>query len=350
MDRLSVKERISGWRDQLLDVVGDGIMGRTLGVVLIIYLIIVVVVGLCWSAMPEQFSVSENAIVVSEKVGQPVVVGSTTTAALITVATTLLEKQGGFISNDILPPGALLDNMPNWEYGVLIQSRDLTRALRESFSRSQSQSQEDIDLGKAEPSLNFSRDSWAVPATESEYRSAIVYLDNYLDRLADDGNTRSQFYARADNLSYWLAIVESRLGSLSQRLSASVGKRRLNTDLAGDTAAEQSTYAPFEVEVKTPWNEIDDVYFESRGTAWALLHFLRAVEVDFAEVLKKKNALVSLQQIIRELEATQQTVYSPVILNGSGFGVLANHSLVMASYISRANAAIIDLRDLLSQG
>jgi hypothetical protein len=39
-----------------------------------------------------------------------------------------------------------------------------------------------------------------------------------------------------------------------------------------------------------------------------------------------------------------------MILNGSGFGVLANHSLVMASYISRANAAIIDLRDLLSQG
>jgi hypothetical protein len=39
-----------------------------------------------------------------------------------------------------------------------------------------------------------------------------------------------------------------------------------------------------------------------------------------------------------------------MILNGKGFGVLANHSLVMASYISRANAAIIDLRDLLTRG
>ena len=39
-----------------------------------------------------------------------------------------------------------------------------------------------------------------------------------------------------------------------------------------------------------------------------------------------------------------------MILNGSGFGFLANHSLVMASYISRANAAVIDLRNLLSQG
>jgi hypothetical protein len=39
-----------------------------------------------------------------------------------------------------------------------------------------------------------------------------------------------------------------------------------------------------------------------------------------------------------------------VILNGTGFGLVANHSLVMASYISRANAAVIDLRDLLEQG
>jgi hypothetical protein len=43
-------------------------------------------------------------------------------------------------------------------------------------------------------------------------------------------------------------------------------------------------------------------------------------------------------------------IWSPVILNGSGFGPLANHSLVMASYISRANAAIIDLRNLLAEG
>ena len=68
------------------------------------------------------------------------------------------------------------------------------------------------------------------------------------------------------------------------------------------------------------------------------------------DVLAKKNATVSLRQIIRELESAQAPVWSPVILNGSGFGLWANHSLVMASYISRANAALIDLRELLAQG
>lgn len=104
------------------------------------------------------------------------------------------------------------------------------------------------------------------------------------------------------------------------------------------------------VSVKTPWLQIDDVFYEARGSTWALIEFLQAVDVDFHSVLNKKNALVSLRQIIRELKATQDTVWSPVILNGTGFGFVANHSLVMASYISRANAAVIDLRDLLEQG
>jgi len=104
------------------------------------------------------------------------------------------------------------------------------------------------------------------------------------------------------------------------------------------------------VEVKTPWMQIDDVFYETRGSAWALLHLLKAVETDFHDILSKKNALISLRQIIRELEATQATVWSPIILNGGGFGFFANHSLVMANYISRANAAVIDLRQLLIQG
>ena len=102
--------------------------------------------------------------------------------------------------------------------------------------------------------------------------------------------------------------------------------------------------------VKTKWMEIDDVFYEARGTSWALLHFLKAAEIDFADVLEKKNARTSLRQIIRELEMTQQPINTPMIFNGAGFGMFANHSLVMASYISRANAALIDLRDLLAQG
>ena len=108
-------------------------------------------------------------------------------------------------------------------------------------------------------------------------------------------SSNAQFYARADNLSEWLQEVEKRLGSLSQRLSASVGQDRLDTDLSGDNTATQSTKADAHRMIKTSWWELDDVFYEARGSSWALIHFLKAIEIDFHSVLEDKNALVSLQ-------------------------------------------------------
>jgi hypothetical protein len=329
---------------------------KVVGIVLGVYLLGAVLLGMYWSITPEPFDVRANARELMAAKGiktgpkTQLVTGSVTMGALIGVMETLLDKPGGYTHNDKFPPGVWLDNMPNWEYGVLIQVRDLSRAMREVFSRSQSQSKEDVDLVEMEPRFNFNSDSWILPSSESEYSEGLEYAKKYFYRLSDKKASGAQFYARADNLRYFLSTVDSRLGSLSQRLSASVGQLRLNTDLAGDSAAKQSTEAPMEQLVSTPWAEIDDVFYEARGTSWALIQFLKAVEVDFADVLRKKNAQVSLRQIIRELEGTQESLWSPMVLNGSGFGPLANHSLVMASYISRANSAIIDLRDLLSQG
>lgn len=320
------------------------------GLMAVTYVVLNIVLILWWSNEPPMFDITQNAL---EKAGgdnAKVVTGLTTTATLIHVAETLLNKPGGYLSNDIAPPGRLMDNMPNWEYGVLTQIRDLARLLRNDFSRSQSQSSEDPDLREADPKFSSTNDRWLFPSSESEYQKGVDYLTNYLNRLYRSDAPDSQFYARADNLRDWLAIIEKRLGNLSQRLSASVGQTRVNTDLAGDANATQSTIRPSEVLVKTPWLEIDDVFYEARGMTWALTHFLRAVETDFAETLGKKNALPSLRQIIRELESTRSTVWSPMVLNGGGFGVVTNYSLVMANYISRANAAVIDLRNLLSQG
>jgi hypothetical protein len=340
----------AGWRARLANMLPRGGAAKIVSLVLGLYLFVTILLGMYWSIAPAPFDVQARAQALAAKEDGAVVTGSVTTAALIGVMETLLQKPGGYLHNDRFPPGVWLDNMPNWEYGALIQVRDLSRAMREVLSRSQSQSKEDVDLVEMEPRFNFNSDSWILPSSESEYRAGLKFARRYFHRLSDEGPSGAQFYARADNLRYWLGTVNSRLGSLSQRLSASVGRVRVNTDLAGDAEATQSTAMPQEQMVQTPWLEIDDVFFEARGTCWALIHFLKAVEVDFADVLRKKNAQVSLRQIIRELEGTQEAMASPIILNGSGFGPLANHSLVMASFISRANAAIIDLRDLLSQG
>jgi hypothetical protein len=312
--------------------------------------VVLFVMSWFWSREPAGFDVREVAAAYAPAGEAEPVVGVTYTSTLVHIAETLLDKPGGYLSNDKMPPGVFLDNMPNWEFGALVMLRDGSAALRNHFSRSQSQSAEDPNLSRAEPQFNFQNDSWILPATEGEYRDGIKELKQYLIRLSDFQEQQAQFFARADNLRHYLEIVEKRLGSLSQRLSASVGQKRFNTDLAGDKSARQSTRAPAAADVKTPWLLIDDVFYEARGATWALRGILHAVAVDFSAVLEDKNAGVSLQQIIRELDGTQQSTFSPVVLNGSGFGIFSNYSLTMANYIARANAAVIDLRRLLEQG
>lgn len=317
---------------------------------LLLLAVIIAALMFYWDNEPELIDAQASAVRRAGGSSTGLVTGYVTTSALLSATETLLNKPGGYLSNDLIPPGSLMDNIPNWEFGVLVQIRDLAKALRNDMSRSQTQSTEDVDLAIAEPQFNFDSTSWILPATEGEYETASEALHRYLARLSQSEHPDAQFYARADNLRDWLAIVEKRLGSLSQRLSASVGQERINTDLSGDAEAMQSTKGPAEIQVKTPRFQVDDVFYEARGNCWALINFLRAIEVDFKQVLEKKNALISVRQIIRELEATQDAVWSPIIVNGTGFGLLANHSLVMASYISRANAAVIDLRSLLEQG
>ncbi|MEZ5543766.1 MAG: DUF2333 family protein [Lysobacteraceae bacterium] len=295
-----------------------------------------------WNEEPATFDPVAVAKETAQAKGQRIVPGIVTGITLVNVANVLLDKRGGYLSNDKLPPGVLLDNLPNWEYGVLTQVRDLSKAFRNDFSRSQTQSVEDPDLTEADPLFSSPNDRWLLPSSERQFGKGIAHVEGYLARLADTSQN-THFYARADNLADWLALVEKRLGSLSQRLSAAAGQ-------VAPAPSENGEATAGPVFERTPWLKIDDVFYEARGSTWALLHFLKAVQADFEPVLRDKNAQASLAQIIHELEETQGALHSPMVLNGTPFGFFANHSLVMANYISRANAAIIDLRLLLERG
>ncbi len=321
---------------------------RGVGLVVAIYVVGVLAMMWWWSYEPAHFDVVATTHARAAAKNEPVVTGSVTTSALMTTAQTLLDKRGGYLSNDKFPPGVLMDNVPNWEFGVLTATRDLAREVRNKFARSQSQSEEDVDLKEADPLFSSPNDRWLLPSSENQYRKAIAHFDGYFTRLGKNDPNGAQFFARADNLADYLDLVSGRLGSLSQRLSASVGQLRLEGDAPVDGTAP--AIGKGQQMVRTPWSKIDDIFYESRGYTWALLEQLQAMQVDFGPTLERKNAMVSLKQIIRELEEAQKPVHSPIILNGSPFGFFANHSLVMANYISRANAAVIDLRELLKRG
>ena len=284
-----------------------------------------------WSREPEPFAVVPAA---------PDVPGVVTARTLERVGATLLDKPGGYLRNDLLPPGLLLDNMPAWELGVLGQVRGMTHALHHDMSLSHAQFIEDQDLAIAEPAFNANPDSWIFPSAESELRRGVDAVHSYAVRLA--AGKDAQFYARGVYLDRWLVDVDAGLGQLSTRLNAALPDQPVMVQGEG--------LHPLPHVEETSWWRIDDVFYEARGSAWALLHLLKAAEIDFGPELARTHAQLSLRAAIHELEATQQTIWSPVILNGSGFGLFANHSLVMANYLNRAKTDLADVRELLDGG
>ena len=113
-------DTLARWRDTVADVLPRNGLGKLLAFVLGLYLIVVLILGMYWSIAPAPFNVKEKAQALAAAEGGTVVRGSVTMGALIGVMETLLDKPGGFTHNDRFPPGVWLDNMPNWEYGVLI--------------------------------------------------------------------------------------------------------------------------------------------------------------------------------------------------------------------------------------
>src|SRR5664279_6662698 len=103
---------------------------RGAGALIAIYIIGVVALMWWWSYEPDQFDVAAFAQRRAAAHQQQVVTGSVVTSTLMDCAETLLDNRGGYISNDKFPPGLFMDNVPNWEFGVLTATRDLAREMR----------------------------------------------------------------------------------------------------------------------------------------------------------------------------------------------------------------------------
>ena len=337
-----LSQRVQEWREEAHEHVGDGVRWRVILLALAVVLVLLSALGVYWSREPAPFDVADSVGSVLNEPGARPAAGATTAATLVRIVGTLLDKPGGFINNDIAPPGIWLDDMPSWERGVLRQAHDMALALRDDFGKPATGNEPDEDLARAETRLNFSDHSWMLPSSEAQYRDARGYLRDYLKRLQGGSGKApgARFSATAASLESYLARVTARLDASVRRLSACVAPRE-------NPLLQHIASAPVAA-ATTPSSEIDDVFYEARGSAWALLHLLRAIDHDFAAVLRERGAEQALHEAIRDLDATQDTIYSPIILNGSGFGLVANHSLVMASYMARADTAVTEVRRLLT--
>ena len=203
-------------------------MKRKLLIAIPVVLIVITLGMMYWyNNEPDLFDPVERARAYALEHNHADVTGSTTTSALLEVVDVMLNKRGGYLSNDIMPPWLFLDNVPNWEFGVLTQVRDLARILRNDFSRSQTQSTEDPDLSRADPLFHYTSDRWLLPTTEGKYTEGMEYLERYSPEQKRRHDVRpgltgwAQINGRnaiswpdrfkldvwyVDNLSFWLDV------------------------------------------------------------------------------------------------------------------------------------------------
>lgn len=327
-----MKKRAERRRDKVeaLERPQYGWIWKPLAILVAIYLLAVTALGIWWSRTPEPLVVEET-VVVHRGTGVAAR-GAVTTAGMMAVIDTLLSKPGGYLRNDLAPPGVWLDNMPAWEFGVLQQTRQLALAMP-------SMATSDLpEVEKASQALLGNSSDWFFPSTEHRLNQAGEALDEYMVRLEAPG--AEGLAAGGQGLSPWLYSVADSLDSLSYRLSASIGNPESLADLDVDVDR---------VPGETPWYRVDNVFFEARGQAWALLSLLKAVRHDQADVLDAHDLTARWDALIAELQASQRRLWSPIVLNGSGFGMFANHSLVMANHLLGARDRAHELADTLSR-
>jgi hypothetical protein len=291
------------------------------------------------------------------------VIGYKTVASQKILIDILLNKPGGFMANDISPPFVMADDMKKFEIGAIKALRKTSLYIRENFTLPVgTQSKEDPDIVLADNALRITTDSWLFPPADhfffikGEYEKAADAYGRYLDRLIDDDPDDGNFFVRANSLKRLVMSHNKTLGSYATRLSAAISRTKIDLSTANDKNAVESKNISTSVREKTPYNDIDDIFWETMGYVWVLSEQLNQIEYDFASILEDKNALPSIRQIRRDLEDAQTYVWSPIIWNGSilpgedKYSMANNYSIVLSSYVKGASAAMSNLEQFLEDG
>lgn len=122
--------------DTLQDIKSKGILWG-FGVLVLIVLVVLFILGAWWGSEPDQFNVQEEALLRAKETNNTEMpVGYTYANTLAHIAEVLLHKPGGYITNDVAPPGVFLDNISSWEFGALVMRPRVTARYSRVISRS----------------------------------------------------------------------------------------------------------------------------------------------------------------------------------------------------------------------
>jgi hypothetical protein len=253
----------------------------------------------------------------------------------VAVAADLIEREietHRWVANDpFFMPGAMLDNMPNYQQGIITALFRFASELRDEIARTRGSSSEDPDAKTAASYLSYGGDIWIfnfdvslapTAPSEKQYREGMRALRRYNERLAND---ETIFEARADNLQTMLDRFTSDIGSSSAAIDRHLTERSgWMPDFTGD-----------------------DLFYANKGRLYAYFLLMRALEVDFAKVIAERD-LGNAWRLTLDSLRDAATLQPLVILNGSPDSqLLPSHLAAQGFYLLRARTQLKEIVNIL---
>lgn len=253
----------------------------------------------------------------------------------VAMAAALIHREvdvHSWVANDPwFMPGAWLDNMPNYQQGLVAAIARFAVEMRDQVGRARGTSQDDGDLREAAGMLQFPGDKWIVdlatspwPQTTSEaqYRRARQALINYNARL---GAGQAVFERRGDNLLATLDRLALDLGSSSAVLDQRIADH-------GGTMFD---------------SRADDIFYSIKGQAYGYSMLLRALAEDFAQIIRERDIGTLWRNMLTSLD--HAAAMDPfVVMNGAPDGIVApSHLAAQGFYVLRARAQMREITNVL---
>jgi len=295
----------------------------------VLALLVLIVVGLPVGMLATHKIDNDPAFAVNEAEMRPA------ESRAIAMATALIDRevnQNRWVANDPwFLPGHWLDNMPNFQMGMLAAISRFTVEMRDQVGRERGTSQDDVDLREAAGRLQFPGDKWIIDlstslwpqaTSEEHFRAARRHLLAYNARLADG---RAIFERRSDNLLALMDRLALDLGSSSAVLDQRISEEGGN---------------PFD-------RRADDIFYSIKGQAYAYLLILRELEKDYGTLVKDRG----VQQIWNNMLASLRHAAEMdplVVMNGAPDGILfPSHLASQGFYILRARQQMREVANVL---
>jgi len=253
----------------------------------------------------------------------------------VAIAASLIDREINdyrWTANDpFFLPGAALDNMPNYQQGIVSALSRFAIEMSDQIGRTRGSSQVDVDLEKAAGLLKYSGTIWVfdfstslapTATSEAQYRAAMKALKSYNQRLSEG---QAVFERRADNLQATLERIAADLGS-----SSAIIERHVADNAGGliDLTA-------------------DDIFYRTKGRIYGYYLLLRELGFDYAEVLQEKSLEASWAQLMHSLQSGAE-LQPFIVANGGTEGqIVPNHLLNQGFYLLRARTQLKEVSNIL---